>query len=134
MATTLEQRLHLAEQPLVSSEDCRQRIKRLKDKNKRRLVILISAMIVSLLVGTLGYKLLGRMRLTEAFLNASMILSGMGPVDDLKAHDGAKVFASFFALFSGAFYLVGTAFIIQSILLSYIEMDRLEKHCPPASL
>lgn len=135
MANTIEQRIHLAQiPPPPTLKACHERIEKLREKNKKRLVILLSAMSVSLLVGTVGYKLLSRMSFTEAFLNASMILSGMGPVDDLAEHNGAKIFASFFALFSGAFYLVVFAFIIQSILLTIIETSRLQEECPPASL
>ena len=42
----------------------------------------------------------GNLKFVDAVLNASMILGGMGPVDTLTA-DGAKYFASFYALFSG---------------------------------
>jgi hypothetical protein len=40
----------------------------------------------------------------DAFLNASMILSGMGPVDRMVGF-GAKLFASFYALFSGLVFI-----------------------------
>jgi hypothetical protein len=40
----------------------------------------------------------------DSLLNASMILGGMGPVDTLTT-DGAKIFASFYALFSGLVFI-----------------------------
>jgi hypothetical protein len=49
--------------------------------------------------GAFGYHLTG-LRWIDAFHNASMILSGMGPVDRMETA-GAKVFASFYALASG---------------------------------
>jgi hypothetical protein len=51
-------------------------------------------------VGTGGYHLLGRLPWVDAFLNACMILSGMGPVDRLDTTP-AKLFAALYALFSG---------------------------------
>lgn len=54
--------------------------------------------------GTIGYHLFGGLRWIDAFLNASMILSGMGPVDRM-AGDGAKLFASLYAMFSGLAFI-----------------------------
>lgn len=61
----------------------------------------------SLLIGMLGYRLTEGMGWLDAFLNASMILGGMGPVDTLHTA-GGKLFAGFYALYSGLM-LVGTA-------------------------
>jgi hypothetical protein len=68
--------------------------------------------IASLVVGMLGYMSFGGLPLVDAFLNAAMILGGMGPVDVLHA-DGAKLFAGFYALFSG-FILLGVTGVILS--------------------
>jgi hypothetical protein len=54
--------------------------------------------------GTLGYHRLGRLDWVDAFLNAAMILSGMGPVDRMPS-DAAKLFAAFYALFSGLVFI-----------------------------
>ena len=58
----------------------------------------------SLGIGTAGYKVFGRLHWVDAVLNASMILTGMGPVDHLDTVTG-KLFASFYALFSGIAFL-----------------------------
>ncbi len=55
---------------------------------------------VSLFAGILGYHYLAGLGWVDALLNASMILSGMGPVSEL-TNDTAKIFASFYALGSG---------------------------------
>ena len=55
---------------------------------------------VSLAAGMAGYHFLGGLTWIDAFLNAAMILSGMGPVEPLK-QDCAKIFAGFYAIFSG---------------------------------
>jgi len=66
---------------------------------------------LSLGIGTAGYHILGKLRWIDAFLNASMILTGMGPVNQLET-DGGKLFAAFYALFSGVAFLtfVGVLF------------------------
>jgi hypothetical protein len=62
---------------------------------------------ISLILGMLGYRLTEGMGWLEAFLNASMILGGMGPVDPMHSAAG-KLFAGVYALYSGL-VLVGTA-------------------------
>lgn len=73
----------------------------------RTLVVCGAVIVASLFIGMLGYRFTEHMGWLEAFLNASMILGGMGPVDTL--HTGAgKLFAGLYALYSGL-VLVGTA-------------------------
>ena len=62
-------------------------------------------------VGTTGYHLVGRLDWIDAFLNASMILSGMGPVDRMDTTTG-KLFAALFALFSGLVFVAVTGIIV----------------------
>lgn len=66
-----------------------------------------AVIVVSLILGMLGYRLTEGMGWLNAFLNASMILGGMGPVDTLHSASG-KLFAGIYALYSGL-VLVGTA-------------------------
>jgi hypothetical protein len=63
-------------------------------------------------IGTVGYHELGALGWVDAFLNASMILSGMGPVDRLET-TAAKLFASFYALFSGLVF-IGVAGVLAA--------------------
>ena len=55
-------------------------------------------------VGTVGYHTVGRLAWIDAFLNASMILGGMGPVDRMET-PFAKLFSAFYALFSGLMFI-----------------------------
>jgi len=55
---------------------------------------------ISLFIGVSGYHFFENLPWLDALLNASMILGGMGPVDTLKTV-GGKLFASFYALYSG---------------------------------
>jgi hypothetical protein len=54
--------------------------------------------------GTVGYHTFGRLQWIDAFLNASMILSGMGPVDRMESAT-AKLFSALYALFSGLVFI-----------------------------
>lgn len=66
-------------------------------------------------LGTLGYHFFVGLAWLDAVLNASMILSGMGPVDPITT-EGGKVFASIYALLSGIVFAITTAIIISPIL------------------
>ena len=55
---------------------------------------------VSLLAGMCGYHYLESMEWIDAFANAAMILSGMGPLEPVKTWNG-KLFAGLYALYSG---------------------------------
>lgn len=69
----------------------------------------------SLAVGTLGYRLFEGLPWIDAFLNASMILSGMGPVGELH-HSSAKIFAGCYAIYSGI-ALITTAGVVFAPVL-----------------
>jgi hypothetical protein len=79
--------------PLLPKEKFQQRLR----KNIRVAFLLLLA---SLFIGISGYHWLGGFGWIDSLLNASMILGGMGPVDTLHTN-GAKIFASGYAIFSG---------------------------------
>jgi hypothetical protein len=68
-------------------------------------VVAMAIMATSLGVGILGYHVFEDMAWIDALVNASMILGGMGPVNELHTFAG-KIFASFYALFSGVVFLI----------------------------
>ena len=69
---------------------------------------------ISLGVGMLGYSCLEKLSLTDSFLNASMILGGMGPVNPMTT-EGGKIFAGLYALYSGLAFLVLTGLLFAPI-------------------
>ena len=71
---------------------------------------------VSLLIGVLGYHYFNNLSYVDSFVNASMILGGMGPVDPLVS-SGAKIFAGIYALYSGIAFL--TSFAIASLIINF---------------
>ena len=69
----------------------------------------------SLLIGVLGYHWLGGLpRWVDCLYNASMILGGMGPVDELKS-DAGKVFASAYAIYSGVVLLASVGVLLSPL-------------------
>jgi xanthine/uracil permease len=68
--------------------------------------VLLALLIIALAlgIGVLGYHYFAQLPWLDALLNASMILSGMGPVDTLHK-SSAKLFASVYALFSGLVFI-----------------------------
>lgn len=68
----------------------------------------------SLGIGTFGYHYFGEISWIDAFYNASMILTGMGPVNEMITVK-AKLFSSFYALFSGIAFLSTFAVIFAPI-------------------
>lgn len=67
-------------------------------------VVAFGGVVAAVAIGTAGYHWLAPLPWVDAFLNASMILSGMGPVDKLDT-SGAKIFAACYALFSGLVFI-----------------------------
>jgi hypothetical protein len=70
----------------------------------RHVALGFAAVMVVDAIGTTGYHRLGGLRWVDAFLNASMILGGMGPVDRMDT-TAAKLFAAVYALFSGLVFV-----------------------------
>ena len=79
----------------------------------------------SLSMGMLGYHLFEGLSWLDALLNASMLLGGMGPVDQLHTEAG-KLFASFYALFSGLIFLVIAGVLLAPVfhrILHHFHLD-----------
>ena len=76
--------------------------------------------LFSLWVGILGYHYFEGIGWIDSLLNASMILGGMGPVNELHT-DSGKIFASMYALFSGIIFLVTVAIIIAPAVHRFLH-------------
>jgi len=81
---------------------------------------------VSLAIGVFGYMHYGKLAFVDAFLNASMILGGMGPVDALP-NASAKLFASLYALYSGIALLGTIAVILTPLMHRLLHVLHLEE-------
>lgn len=71
-------------------------------------------MAVALLIGIMGYHRIARFDWVDSFLEASMILGGMGPVNPLYT-TGAKIFASGYALFSGLVFIAVMGIVLAPV-------------------
>lgn len=94
----------------------------------RYFLIAMVMIVVSLMIGVLGYHHYAGLGWTDSLLNASMILTGMGPVN-VMVTDQAKWFASFYALFSGIAFLSTVAVFLAPIahrLLHLLHVDESE--------
>jgi hypothetical protein len=70
----------------------------------RHAMLALGLISTALAIGVFGYHFIAKLKWIDSLLNASMILGGMGPVDPLHSN-GAKLFASFYALFSGLAFI-----------------------------
>lgn len=84
----------------------------------------ISLLAVSLGVGMAGYHLAG-FSWVDSYLNASMILAGMGQVDALHTA-GVKIFAGSYALFSGVVFLSTVAVFLAPIVHRMLHRFHIE--------
>ena len=66
---------------------------------------------ISLLIGIIGYRYCAGADWIDSIHNASMILSGMGPVIEIKSRAG-KIFSSIYALFSGIVFISNIGIIL----------------------
>jgi len=76
-------------------------------------------------IGVMGYHFFGELSWIDAFLNAAMILTGMGPVDHLNTDNG-KLFAAFYALFSGISFLTFVAVLFAPIYHRFLHKLHLD--------
>ena len=80
----------------------------------------------SLLLGTVGYCYYGSLTPVDGLLNASMILTGMGPVDHMTS-TGGKLFSSFYALYSGVAFLSMMAVLTAPVFHRIMHKFHLEE-------
>ncbi|MBL7741392.1 MAG: hypothetical protein JNK14_19360 [Chitinophagaceae bacterium] len=98
----------------------------------KNLVIAFLVIIVCLIIGTVGYYMtrdkqyLPAITWLDAFHNASMILSGMGPVMTINT-DSGKWFSSFYALFSGIVFITNIGLILAPALHRFFHKLHIEE-------
>lgn len=98
-------------------------------------LIAFAFLVVSLIIGTWGYWYFGQCNtvstkptVVDAFLCASMILTGMGPIGAMDT-DGGKIFSALYAIYSGVAFLSMMAIFFAPIVhrfLHLMHMDEIE--------
>ena len=79
--------------------------------------------------GAWGYMRFAGLHPVDAFLNAAMILTGMGPVATLD-NDGAKIFATIYALYSGVAFLTFVAVLFAPVVQRFLHKFHLDLSGP----
>ncbi|MGE5294517.1 MAG: hypothetical protein ACM3VT_06790 [Solirubrobacterales bacterium] len=77
-------------------------------------LLIVVVIAVALMIGVLGYRYIARLAWIDAVLNASMILTGMGPVATMEDAP-SKLFASAYALFSGIVFLSASGIVLSPV-------------------
>jgi hypothetical protein len=91
-----------------------------------RKAVLASALVAgALLIGAIGYHATEGLPWLDATLNASMILTGMGPVNQLQT-PGGKLFAIFYSLFSGVVFITMVAVLFAPVLHRFLHRFHLD--------
>lgn len=80
----------------------------------RHALAAVALLLLSLALGMAGYEYFEDLPWRDAFLNAAMLMGGMGPVDAPRT-DGGKVFAGLYALYAGLVFLVAAGLVFAPI-------------------
>ena len=80
----------------------------------RHALVALALLAFSLGIGMAGYMAFEGLSGTDAFLNASMLLGGMGPVDAPR-HESGKIFAGLYALYAGLVFLVAAGLVVAPL-------------------
>ncbi|HVZ78031.1 MAG TPA: hypothetical protein VG818_08640 [Gemmatimonadaceae bacterium] len=88
--------------------------------------VLGGAMVLgALLIGVCGYHVTSGLPWLDSLVDASMILSGMGPVDPIRS-DAGKWFESFYALFSGVVFITSVGVLFAPVVHRFLHRFHLE--------
>jgi len=90
-------------------------------------LVAFGLILVSVSIGTIGYHHFGLLNWLDSFHMSCMILTGMGPVVEMKT-DAAKIFSSFFALYSGVAFLSITAVFFAPVVHRFLHILHLESN------
>jgi hypothetical protein len=82
-------------------------------------------LLVSLAIGIIGYHYCFHISWLDSLVNASMILTGMGPVDKAET-DGAKWFSSIYAIYSGVAFLTSVAVIFGPVVHRFLHQFKID--------
>ncbi len=91
----------------------------------RSFLLAVAFLIFSLFMGAAGYHFTEGFPWLDATLNAAMILGGMGPVDPIRTAAG-KLFATFYALYSGIAFLTVAAILLAPVIHRFLHRFHLQ--------
>jgi hypothetical protein len=82
--------------------------------------------LAGLAIGMTGYMVTEGLSPVDAYVNAAMILSGMGPVTEMKSTAG-KIFAGSYAIFSGLVLVIGAGFVLAPVFHRVLHRFHVER-------
>jgi hypothetical protein len=107
-------------QPLLSTSKYYSRI-------YRSMALFFGLLTICLAIGVLGYHYFAELEWLDSLHNASMILSGMGPVAEIKTVSG-KLFSSFYALFSGVAFITNIGLLLTPVVHRFFHKMHVENN------
>ena len=107
-------------QPLASKSEYYKRI-------TKGFFYMLFFLIIFLGIGVLGYHYTADIPWLDAMHNASMILSGMGPVVEIKT-DAGKWFSSFYALFSGVAFITNISLLLAPMVHRFFHKLHIDEN------
>lgn len=100
-------------------------LKSFRQRQLRFFLYAIELIMICLGIGMIGYRYLADLDWVSSFYNASMILAGMGPADELHT-DIAKIFAGCYSIFSGVIFLGTVAVMFAPMVHRFLHRIHLE--------
>lgn len=87
--------------------------------------VAVAIIFGSIFIGMLGYHVYEGLSWVDSFVNAAMILGGMGPVNTLHT-DAGKYFAGFYALYSGLVFLLAAGVLLAPVIHRFFHHFHLD--------
>ena len=81
---------------------------------RTNVLIAAALLVVSLVIGMAGYHWLAPMGWIDAFVNAAMLLGGMGPISPL-GNDAVKLFAGLYSLYCGVVFIATAGLVLAPV-------------------
>jgi hypothetical protein len=94
----------------------------------KNILLALLILFFSLLIGVAGFCFIGKASWIDALHNSAMLLSGMGPILQDYPTLGAKLFSSFYALFSGIVFITNIGVILAPVMHRVFHRLHLEEN------
>jgi hypothetical protein len=91
------------------------------------MALFFGLLTICLAIGVFGYHFFAKLAWLDSLHNASMILSGMGPVAEIKTVSG-KLFSSFYALFSGVAFITNIGLLLTPVVHRFFHKMHVENN------
>ncbi len=94
-----------------------------RDFTKRMIffaILSLGAVFFSLIIGMIGYRVTENFSWVDSFLNAAMLMGGMGPMNELHTDTG-KIFAGAYALYCGLVFIIAVGLLIAPVFHRFLH-------------